>query len=75
MELWVNGSMIGEHVYGYTPFQFDIAPALKCPGELNVILVKTVNPGENSRWFAGAGIYRPVTLSLLESVAIAPWGT
>ena len=74
MELWVNGSRIGEHVYGYTPFQFDIATALKGPGKLNVILVKTVNTGENSRWFAGAGIYRPVTLSLLESVAVAPWG-
>jgi hypothetical protein len=32
-----------------------------------VIAVKTVNPGENSRWFAGAGIYREVTLSLSES--------
>jgi len=74
MELWVNGSMIGEHVYGYTPFQFDIAPALNDPGENNVILVKTVNPGENSRWLAGAGIYRPVTISLLQTVAVAPWG-
>jgi len=74
MELWVNGILVGEHVYGYTPFQFDIAPALKDPGEKNLILVKTVNPGENSRWFAGAGIYRPVTLSVLHSVAIAPWG-
>ncbi len=74
MELWVNGILTGEHIYGYTPFQFDIAPALKGPGEKNLILVKTVNPGENSRWFAGAGIYRPVTLSVLQSVAIAPWG-
>jgi len=74
MELWVNGILIGEHIYGYTPFQFDIAPALKGPGEKNLILVKTVNPGENSRWFAGAGIYRPVTLSVLQSVAVAPWG-
>lgn len=35
MELWVNGKMIGEHVYGYTPFQFDISGALKEPGEIN----------------------------------------
>ena len=74
MELWVNDILIGEHIYGYTPFLFDIAPALKGPGEKNVIAVKTVNPGENSRWFAGAGIYRPVTLSVLQSVAVAPWG-
>jgi len=74
MELWVNGILIGEHVYGYTPFQFDIAPALNGPGENNVIAVKTVNTGDNSRWYAGAGIYRPVTLSVLQPVAVAPWG-
>ncbi|MDF1576017.1 MAG: glycoside hydrolase family 2 TIM barrel-domain containing protein [Bacteroidales bacterium] len=74
MELWVNGIFIGEHVYGYTPFLFDIAPALKPPGEKNVIAVKTVNPGENSRWFSGAGIYRSVKLSVLHSLAMAPWG-
>lgn len=74
MELWVNGILIGEHVYGYTPFVFDIAPALNGPGNNNMIAVKTVNQGENSRWFAGAGIYRPVTLSVLQSVAISPWG-
>jgi len=74
MELWVNDILIGEHVYGYTPFKFDITPALKGPGEYNMIAVKTMNQGENSRWFAGAGIYRPVTLSVLQSVAVAPWG-
>jgi len=74
MELWVNGILIGEHAYGYTPFQFDIAPAINPPGESNRIAVKTVNMGENSRWFAGAGIYRTVTLSVLNSVAISPWG-
>jgi beta-galactosidase len=74
MELWVNGQKLGEHVNGYTPFQFDITSALHEGGEANVIAVKTVNPGENSRWFAGAGIYREVTLSLLSPLSIAPWG-
>lgn len=74
MELWVNDMLVGEHAYGYTPFQFDIAPALNGPGENNVIAVKTVNSGDNSRWYAGAGIYRPVSLSVLQPVAIAPWG-
>lgn len=74
MELWVNGILIGEHAYGYTPFQFEIAPALNDPGENNIIAVKTVNTGDNSRWYAGAGIYRPVTLSVLQPVAVTPWG-
>ena len=65
MELWVNGEKIGEHVYGYTPFRFDITPHLNDEGEINTIAVKTRNAGENSRWFAGAGIYRPVHISIL----------
>jgi len=56
MELWVNGVLAGEHVYGYTPFRFDITSALKGEGEINTIAVKTINEGKNSRWFAGAGI-------------------
>lgn len=74
MELWVNGTPIGKHVYGYTPFYFDITSALHKPGDTNIIAVKTVNPGENSRWFAGAGIYRPVRISMLHPVSVAPWG-
>lgn len=74
MELWVNDRKLGEHVYGYTPFQFDITSALNGPGEENVIAVKIINPGENSRWFAGAGIYRPVSISVLHGVGVATWG-
>lgn len=74
MELWVNGLRVGEHVYGYTSFQFDITPALRPGGEPNLLAVKTVNSGENSRWFAGAGIYREVKISMLNPLSIAPWG-
>jgi beta-galactosidase len=74
MELWVNGEKMGEHVYGYTPFKFNITAALNEPGASNIIAVKTMNAGENSRWFTGAGIYRPVTISILNPVSAAPWG-
>ena len=74
MELWVNGIKTGEHVYGYTPFKFDITSRLNDPGVINIIAIKTLNKGENSRWFAGAGIYRPVHISILNPVSIAPWG-
>ncbi len=74
MELWINGEAIGEHVYGYTPFQFDITSALKSEGEINTLAIKTLNQGENSRWFAGAGIYRPVQISIINQIAVTPWG-
>lgn len=58
----VNGAMIKNHHYGYTPFFVDITEYLDF-GEENRITVNvnaTMQP--SSRWYAGAGIYRDVTL-------------
>jgi beta-galactosidase len=74
MELWINGKMVGNNVYGYSPLNFNITEFLASPGEENLIAVKTVNTGENSRWFAGAGIYREVNLSILDPISVADWG-
>jgi len=48
-EVWVNGKLAGNHVYGYTPFWFDITSLLNEPGKDNVIAVKVSNTGRNSR--------------------------
>ncbi len=72
--LFVNGKEAGRHVYGYTPFYFNITPYLKDDGSPEVIAVKVFKPEENSRWFTGAGIYRPVTVSFLDPVHISTWG-
>lgn len=72
--VWVNGRMVGRHPYGYTTFWFDITRYIK-PGEKNVIAVKVMNEGENSRWYSGSGIYRHVWLKVLNSVHISQWGT
>jgi beta-galactosidase len=74
MKLWVNGTEIGEHVYGYTPFYFNITDFLNGPGEKNIIALQVYKPMENSRWFAGAGIYRSVEISYLEPVHVDVWG-
>ena len=34
--VWVNGTQVGSHPYGYTPFSFDITDLVKFDGE-NVI--------------------------------------
>ena len=38
-EVWVNGVYIGSHQGGYTPFSFDVTPALKS-GEDNLLVVR-----------------------------------
>jgi beta-galactosidase len=73
-EVWVNGSKVGIHKNGYTPFWYDITSFLNPTGNLNVIAVKVDNVGRNSRWYSGSGIYRNVHLSLLQPVHVAPRG-
>ena len=74
MKLWVNGELLGEHVYGYSAFYFDLTPFLAPAGKENVLAVKVTNPGENSRWYPGAGIYRPVSLLIVDPVHLDIWG-
>jgi len=74
MTLWVNGQEAGSHVYGYTPFYFDITSYLNAPGKENIVTVKVVKPEQNSRWYTGAGIYRQVSLSIVNPVHVDIWG-
>ena len=73
-EVWVNGKKAGIHKNGYTPFWFDITSLLKGAGESNTIAVKVDNPGRNSRWYTGSGIYRNVHLTVMPPVHVAVWG-
>ena len=73
-EVWINGKSAGNHVYGYTPFNLNITPLLNESGSDNVITVKVSNPGRNSRWYSGSGIYRNVHLVVTDPVHIPVWG-
>ena len=69
--VYVNGTFVGEHHYGYTGFTFDISEYLVCDGATqNVVAVKAVNELPSSRWYSGSGIYRDVTLYALDPVHI-----
>ncbi len=72
--LFVNGREVGRHMYGYTPFYFNITPYLNRNDNDEVVAVRVYKPEQNSRWFTGAGIYRPVSLSYLDEVHVEPWG-
>ncbi len=73
-DVWVNGHHAGEHKYGYTSFYFDITKYCKPPGQSNVIAVRVINKGKNSRWYSGSGIYRHVRLIATNPVHIDQWG-
>ncbi len=64
--IFVNGVEAGGWKYGYTTFEVDITAFVQ-PGK-NEILVKVVHQCPNSRWYTGAGIYRPVWLITREAV-------
>ncbi|MGM9681440.1 MAG: glycoside hydrolase family 2 TIM barrel-domain containing protein [Eubacteriales bacterium] len=74
--VYVNGTLVGEHHYGYTSFAFDISDYLTCDGSTeNVIAVKAVNTIPSSRWYSGSGIYRDVTLIVTDPVHVDLNGT
>ena len=70
----VNGKKAGYWAYGYNTFRTDITPYLH-RGEKNLLEVDLQNVEESSRWYPGAGIYRPVTLVLTGQQRLDRWGT
>ncbi len=73
-DVWINGHHLGNHPYGYTPFNYELTPYLNFAGQENVVVVKVRNEGRNSRWYAGSGIYRHVKLTVVNPLHIDIWG-
>ena len=71
--VFVNGQKAGYWAYGYNAFRLDITPLVKAGDNLLEVDLKNVE--ESSRWYPGAGIYRPVTLVLAHKEHIDRWGT
>lgn len=73
-EVWLNGTLLGRHPYGYTSFVYDLTPYLNVGGE-NVLRVMVDNSHQgNSRWYSGSGIYRHVWLMAADPVHVVAWG-
>ena len=69
-EVWLNGQKAAFRPYGYTNFYVDCAPYLHAgENDLRVIARNADQP--NSRWYSGAGIYRPVQLWTAQGPHIA----
>ena len=69
-----NRRIVTFQPYGYSAFFADLTPHLKY-GEDNIInITANVSAVPNTRWYTGAGIYRPLWLHVKEPVHIAHWG-
>ena len=74
-EVWVNGKKAGYNVYGYSSFRCDITPYCHTDGTENIVAVRVVNKGKNSRWYSGSGIYRHVWMIKTEKTRLDAWET
>ena len=69
-KVYINGQLAGQWAYGYTGFYVQADKFLKYGGE-NTVKVEAFNADQpNSRWYSGAGIYRPVWLYVLPKAHI-----
>jgi len=74
-KVYVNGTKVGEHIGGYTPFNFDVTDVVKTGA--NFVVVKVDNkrakdnvPTVNMDWWNYGGITRDVILSVLPETYI-----
>ncbi len=81
-EVWVNGRKAAINVYGYMPFVINLNDILKDKAYRNPdndkkvnIVVKVLNEGLNSRWYAGSGIFRHVWLETTDKLHLDAWDT
>ncbi len=79
-DVWINGTWVGYHEGGYTPFAFDVSQQLMA-GTLNTIAVRVDNPPWGSRndivpwgladWWNYGGITRPAWIEATPPVSVA----
>jgi beta-glucuronidase len=76
--VYVNGSKVGRHEGGFTPFEFDVTDTVR-DGD-NFVVVKVDNrrerdnvPSDNTDWWNYGGITRPVTLLDVDSIYLSDY--
>ncbi len=73
--VYLNGHLLGYRPSGFASFLYDLTPYLRANND-NVLAVHVDHTQQNdSRWYTGSGIYRPVWLVSAPSTHIALWGT
>ena len=59
-EIYLNGNKAAFRPYGYSDFYFDASKYLNYGGSNQIRVIARNADQPNSRWYSGAGIYRPV---------------
>jgi beta-galactosidase len=72
--VWVNGHLLGTHLSGYTPSNYDLTDVLRYGGK-NVILVRVDASESEGWWYEGGGIYRHTWLIKTDKLHVARFGT
>lgn len=72
--VWVNGHLLGTHLSGYTPSNYDLTDVLRYGGK-NVILVRVDASESEGWWYEGGGIYRHTWLVKTDRLHVARFGT
>lgn len=62
MSVDVNGSKVGRHHYGYSPFFVDISDYITFGEENRITINCNTGIEPSSRWYPGTGIYRSLEL-------------
>ncbi len=65
-EVHINGTKVAYRPYGYSNFYADITDYLFFDKENKIEVIARNANQPNSRWYSGAGLYRPVTLWVSE---------
>ena len=71
-EVWLNGEKLCQRPYGYTNFYAELTDRLSFDKENEIRVIARNADQPNSRWYSGAGIYRPVTLWVGDKAAHIP---
>jgi beta-galactosidase len=74
--VWVNGHLIGNHLSGYIPSNYDLSDFLRYGNEgKNAILVKVDATQPEGWYYEGCGIYRHVWLVKTDKLHVGKFGT
>lgn len=68
-KVWLNGELLGEHIGGYTPFEFNISKKINLDAP-NSVVVMANNTYKRGAWWAWGGISRDVSLIANNDVRI-----